>query len=206
MGESPVPCITWVAAICAVAACTAAPGPEAVSVPTSGTTRSVAVPAWRHRFPSLSGYAEVGEKWSAKGAFAPGDAAKFSDGTGYLAFQTPDGLNCRMRVGNSGRGDSASEAGCWGQLPATPNGEQEVYAIWGDKSARFLASTDTYAQGRDFRPLGAMQVLTQSGFEGDTAACAVDGQGMTACLLHIGTTDGSHDHGFVLDPKGSWVF
>lgn len=40
----------------------------------------------------------------------------------------------------------------------------------------------------------------------DTAACVVDGQGMTACLLHIGTTNGSRDCGFVLDPKGSWVF
>ncbi|TDZ76848.1 hypothetical protein [Mycobacteroides salmoniphilum] len=202
-------CTGWIAAACAIAACAPAPGPGTAQ-PSAGTGQpsatNTAGPAWRQWFPSLSGYTEVGEKWGEKGTFNQGEIAKFVDGTGYLAFRTPDGLDCRMRVGNSGKGDRVSEAGCWGELPSAPGRAKEVYAIGGDRPAQFLAATDAYAARGEFRPLRAMQVLTDMGFEGDTVACAVDGSGLTACLLHVGTTDGAHDHGFVLDPNGSWVF
>jgi hypothetical protein len=113
--------------------------------------------------------------------------------SGYAFFRTPDGLNCMM----------GSVTRCTGPLPGLPPEEYGACSIvhgpyqQATRSIPFIfetASEDCGPSTDD--PLGVGQKLT---FTANYTTTCVVGEGrLTACI--------QNDHGFVLQPSGSWVF
>ncbi|MDT5064895.1 MAG: hypothetical protein QOK02_1050 [Mycobacterium sp.] len=113
--------------------------------------------------------------------------------SGYAFFRTPDGVNCMM----------GSVTRCTGSLPGLPPGEYgacaTVLQTYEEETRslpfRFEASSEDCGPTTD-DPLGVGQKLT---FTTNYATTCVVGEGrLTACI--------QNEHGFVLQPSGSWVF
>jgi hypothetical protein len=136
-------------------------------------------------FPDLDAFTE-----------APADldfsrSAKSADG--YAFFRTPDGLDCM--VGSLTR--------CSGNLPGLPAGEFGACAVvlqtyqeaTRGEPFRFQASEQGCRPSADqLLAVGQKATFTTHG----VTTCVVGAERLTAC------TNG--DHGFVLQPSGSWVF
>jgi len=113
--------------------------------------------------------------------------------SGYAFFRTPDGINCMM----------GSVTRCTGPLPGLPPGEYGACAIvlqtYEEETRslpfRFEAASDDCGPTTD-DPLGVGQKLTFT--TNYTTTCVVGEGRLTACI--------QNDHGFVLQPSGSWVF
>lgn len=112
---------------------------------------------------------------------------------GYAFFSTPDGLHCM--VGSLTR--------CSGNLPGLPAGEfgacTVVLQTYGQATRnepfRFQTSADGCNPTVD-QLLAVGQKVTFAA--NHTTTCVVGAESLTAC------TNG--EHGFVLQPSGSWVF
>jgi hypothetical protein len=110
---------------------------------------------------------------------------------GYLFFRTADGISCA--IGGS--------SWCTGDLPGRPDqpagcgnvqsdgGDATRPFVFGSKEGPCVPSTDPV--------LGAGQKVTNAAFG---ITCAAGSDGLTACI------DTRQEHGFVLQPSGSWVF
>ncbi len=150
------------------------------------------------RYVDLTGYHEVGMRYDTNG-YREGQVKAYAGG-----FSTPDGLRCRFAAWNSGKGGPPGFARCWGSMPGAPAWARTVSATSRDVG-QFLRE-ESEPEDREFRPLPPKSTITVLAFEGDNVSCAVGDAGLTACRLHIGTTGGQYDHGFVLSPQGSWTF
>lgn len=136
-------------------------------------------------FPDLSSFTEV-------------DAAQFSRPFSYAErwanvysfFRTPDGLNCATGPGSW----------CNGAIPGLPSGQSgscaSVHQKGDDRQFTFSADNGNCEPAQD-KVLNPGQKLTDS-LTGST--CVVGESGLTACI------NPQTDHGFVLQPSGSWVF
>ena len=113
--------------------------------------------------------------------------------SGYAFFRTPDGLNCMI----------GSVTRCSGALPGLPSGEYGACAVvlqtyeeaTRSLPFRFETSSEDCGPSTD-DPLGVGQKLTFT--TNYTTTCVVGEANLTACI--------QNDHGFVLQPSGSWVF
>ena len=114
---------------------------------------------------------------------------------GYAFFRTPDGLSCMLGSVNR----------CSGPLPGLPAdnyGDCAVVVQTYEEASRsepfrFEKSTEGCPPPTD-EMLNVGQKLT---FTTNYTTTCVVGQGrLTACI------DSQNDHGFVLQPSGSWVF
>ncbi|MFG1934461.1 hypothetical protein ACGFK1_28040 [Mycobacterium sp. NPDC048908] len=152
------------------------------------TATTVAAPAGAAPpgFPDLNGFTEVG---------TPASYTRPDPGSnGYAYFSTPEGISCSI----------GSTKWCGGNLPGVPAGT-------GAGCPSVLQTNEMASRSEPFkfttsdRPCDAPtdpvlnpgQKLT---FEAYGTTCVVGGGGLTACI------DSWHDHGFVLQPSGSWVF
>ncbi|OBG45604.1 hypothetical protein A5669_08475 [Mycolicibacterium fortuitum] len=150
-----------------------------------GTLPTPHANAQPHGFPDLRQFGEV-------------DAAQFSRpfsyperwANVYSFFRTPDGLNCAI----------GPSSWCNGAIPGVPRSQSGSCASVhqdGD-GQRFIFSTDyDPCESTQDKLLNPGQKLTDS-LTGTT--CVVGEHGLTACI------NAQHDHGFVLQPSGSWVF
>jgi hypothetical protein len=108
---------------------------------------------------------------------------------GYLFFTSPDGVSCA--IGGS--------SWCTGDFPGRPDNPGACYSVQRDGDA----ATQPFAFGSNDGPcvptadkvLGAGQKVTNTAVG---ATCVVGEGRLTACT--------QNDHGFVLQPSGSWVF
>jgi len=108
---------------------------------------------------------------------------------GYLFFKTPDGISCA--VGGS--------LWCTGEFPGRPAGRGGCDSVrhdgGGSPQPFAFASNDTACVPTTDAVLGVGQKLTNVVFG---ITCVVGEGRLTACI--------QNDHGFVLQPSGSWVF
>ena len=113
--------------------------------------------------------------------------------SGYAFFRTPDGISCM--VGSLTR--------CSGPLPGLPaetNGACPLVLRTYEQATRsapfrFETTTDGCKPTTDdLLDVGQKLTFTAS----DTTTCVVGVDRLTACI--------QNDHGFVLQPAGSWVF
>jgi hypothetical protein len=138
-------------------------------------------------FPDLAGFTEVPD---------PGSYTRPDRGAnGYAFFTTPDGISCAI----------GSTKWCGGNLPGVvPSGEgtgcpsvvQTNQMASRSESFKFETSDRPCAQPSDTL-LNPGQKLT---FEAYGTTCVVGEGDLTACI------DTWHNHGFVLQPSGSWAF
>ncbi|MBB5162572.1 hypothetical protein [Mycobacterium sp. AZCC_0083] len=113
--------------------------------------------------------------------------------SGYTFFRTPDGLNCIM----------GSVTRCTGSLPGLPPSQYgaraTVLQTYEEETRslpfRFEAASEDCGPTTDDPP-GVGQKLTFT--TNYTTTCVVGEGRLTACI--------QNDHGFVLQPSGSWVF
>jgi hypothetical protein len=109
---------------------------------------------------------------------------------GYLFFRTPDGISCA--IGGS--------SWCIGQFPGAADQSSRCSSVsqGGDTATPFeLKSVADECAATTDTVLNIGQKLTNATFG---ISCAVGEDRLTACI-------GPHgDHGFVLQPSGSWVF
>jgi hypothetical protein len=109
--------------------------------------------------------------------------------SGYLFFTTPDGINCA--IGGS--------SWCTGDFPGRPDDPGACDSVQrdGDAATRSFAFGSNYGHCIPTTDalLASGQKLTNAAF-GTT--CVVGEGRLTACI--------QNDHGFVLQPSGSWVF
>ncbi|WP_029110123.1 hypothetical protein [Mycobacterium sp. URHD0025] len=136
-------------------------------------------------FPDLSQFTEV-------------DAAQFSRPFSYAErwanvysfFRTPDGVNCAIGPGSW----------CTGNIPGLPSSQSDACASvhqTGDNQQFTFSTDDITCESTKDKLLNPGQKLTDS----LTGTTCVVGQGrFTACI------NPQSDHGFVLQPSGSWVF
>ncbi|MGH3638000.1 MAG: hypothetical protein ACRDUX_03120 [Mycobacterium sp.] len=112
---------------------------------------------------------------------------------GYAYFRTPDGLSCMV----------GSLVRCSGPLPGLAGAEygdcalvlQSYEAARRSEPFRFEKSTDGCPPPTDeLLAVGQKATFVSN----DTTICAVGAGQLTACIRN--------DHGFVLQPSGSWVF
>ena len=114
--------------------------------------------------------------------------------SGYAYFSTPDGISCSI----------GSTKWCGGNLPGVPTGNdigcpsvvQTNEMASRSEPFKFSSSDRPCAPATD-PVLNPGQKLT---FEAYGTTCVVGSAGLTACI------DSWHNHGFVLQPSGSWVF
>lgn len=108
---------------------------------------------------------------------------------GYLFFTTPDGINCA--IGGS--------SWCTGEFPGRPDNPGACDSVQRDGDAATqpfaFGSNDGQCVPTTDALLGSGQKLTNTAF-GTT--CVVGEGRLIACI--------QNDHGFVLQPSGSWVF
>jgi hypothetical protein len=136
-------------------------------------------------FPDLNNFREVADDAS----FVRADPGF----NGYLFFRTPDGITCAM----------GSSKWCSGNLPGVPESTAGSCAFveqTNDEASRsqpfkFDHGTNQCEPPSD-KLLNVGEKLT--GTYGTT--CVVGEGSLTACI------DTWHDHGFVLQPSGSWTF
>jgi hypothetical protein len=113
---------------------------------------------------------------------------------GYAFFRTPDGLNCMAgplsRCSGALPGVGPEFATC-GEVSRTDGqgGRSQPFAL------RALQAAECEVGGTD-PVLEVGQKLTLAG--NHTTTCVVGADRLTACI--------ENDHGFVLQPSGSWVF
>lgn len=109
---------------------------------------------------------------------------------GYAFFRTPSGISCAIGDGNW----------CYGDLPGlAPDQKSMCTAITrGNPSEpfRFKTSDKPCVPASD-NVLNPGEKLT---FEAYGTTCVVGEGNLTACI------DNWHNHGFVLQPSGSWAF
>jgi hypothetical protein len=112
---------------------------------------------------------------------------------GYAFFRTPDGLSCMI----------GSLVRCSGPLPGLAGAEfsdcafvlQSYEDAQRSEPFRFEKSTDGCSPPTDeLLAVGQKATFVSN----DTTICAVGAGQLTACIRN--------DHGFVLQPSGSWVF
>ena len=134
----------------------------------------------------------------------------FSYATSGVRFTTPSGLYCALSRNMKA---SSSVANCRGQLPAA-GGATGVFAssfmpaAWQQVD---LTKPETY---QEMRPEGSRDVpLDPSAFkllpagsriDYENVTCGVDAM-MTACII-ASAAPTLDEHGFVLQPGGSWIF
>ncbi|MUL85737.1 MULTISPECIES: hypothetical protein [unclassified Mycolicibacterium] len=108
----------------------------------------------------------------------------------YSFFRTPDGLNCAIGPGSW----------CNGNLPGLPAGQGDsctsVHQKRSDQQFTF-DTDDTACEPTKDKALNPGEKLTDW-LTGTT--CVVGYGNLTACI------NTKSDHGFVLQPSGSWVF
>lgn len=112
--------------------------------------------------------------------------------SGYAFFRTPDGLNCM----------SGSIVRCSGALPGLSTAEYgdcaEVFQTY-DAASRGEPFTFGRTSDCDDAPDELLDVGQKLTFTtNSTTTCVVGRDRLTACIRG--------DHGFVLQPSGSWVF
>ena len=146
------------------------------------TTLTPSAAAQPQQFPDLSAFADV----SSPSQYSRPD--KWANG--YLFFRTPDGVNCMIGAIRT----------CYGNLPGLGPAQLSACSsvIQDDPSApfRFKQSDQPCAQATDAL-LNPGHKLT---FEARGTTCVVGQDRLTACI------DSWHNHGFVLQPSGSWTF
>jgi hypothetical protein len=137
-------------------------------------------------FPDLTSFTEV----SNPGSYTRPERSA----NGYAYFNTPDGISCAI----------GSTKWCGGNLPGIPSGEgsgcpsvvQTNEMASRSEPFKFESSDRPCAPPTDTL-LNPGQKLT---FEAYGTACVVGDGDLTACI------DTWHNHGFVLQPSGSWAF
>ena len=136
-------------------------------------------------FPDLSAFTEA----PASLDFSRPDRSA----NGYAFFRTPDGLSCMV----------GSLVRCSGPLPGLARAEygdctfvlQPYEDSQRSEPFRFEKSTDGCSPPTDeLLAVGQKATFVSN----DTTICAVGTGQLTACIRN--------DHGFVLQPSGSWVF
>ncbi len=153
-------------------------------------------------FPDLSTYQQVNPE---------NYGGEFSYATAGVRFRTPDGLHCSLSRNMKA---SSSVASCRGKLPGA-NGATGVMAstfaptTWQQVD---LGKPETYQEMRQegsrevpldpsaFKPLPAGSRITYQNI-----SCAVSDAVTTACIIGSAATT-FDEHGFVLQPGGSWIF
>lgn len=108
---------------------------------------------------------------------------------GYLFFTTPDGINCAI-------GGSSWCTGEFPDRPANPGACDSVQRDGGAATQPFaFGSNDGQCVPTTDALLASGQKVTNTAFG---ITCVVGEGRLTACI--------QSDHGFVLQPSGSWVF
>lgn len=163
---------------------TTLPAPTKVLAPPSG-------------FPNLDGLTDVSEHHHMDMHYYPEDA-----------FQTPDGLSCRLVTTRGG-----TSADCYGPIPALDQPANHVFAD--EHQAGFdQAAQPSDADLRDAKILrpGEKIVFGPGGdmYGGDQITCGTQ-DAVLACILVKQYAQNHGDHtstrtGFVLSPDGSWTF
>ncbi|MUL68268.1 hypothetical protein BOO86_27615 [Mycobacterium sp. CBMA 234] len=148
----------------------------------TATTLAPPSAAQPQQFPDLNAFAEAPSpsQYSRPDKWA----------NGYMFFSTPDGVNCMIGATRT----------CYGNLPGlTPDQLSACSSVKQDDSSapfRFNRSDQPCAPVTD-APLKSGYKLT---FDARGTTCVVGQDRLTACI------DSWHNHGFVLQPSGSWTF
>lgn len=148
----------------------------------AGTTLAPQACAQPQQFPDLSAFAEA----PTPSQFSRPD--KWANG--YMFFRTPDGVNCMIGATKT----------CYGNLPGlAPAQTSACSSVMQDDPStpfRFNRSDQQCVPATD-AVLNPGYKLT---FEARGTTCVVGQDRLTACI------DTWHNHGFVLQPSGSWTF
>ncbi len=158
----------------------------AAAATTIGVYPAAATPAG---FPDLSGYTDVTQDFAS------------SNGRGET-FAPSDGVECGL--GMPPLPSQSLGASCWGTLPGLQNIPLDSNTK-GDCDLGAIGSNPrgiSHYRGPCPAPTGAKVLQPGQKVSYRTITCGVAPGGVTACL---DTTDGQ-EHGFVLDPAGSWTF
>lgn len=156
--------------------------PLLVSGLLTATTLAEPAAAQPLHFPDLSAFAEA----PTPSQFSRPD--KWANG--YMFFRTPDGVNCMIGATKT----------CHGNLPGLAPAQTSACSsvIQDDPSTPFrINRSDQQCVPATDAVLNPGYKLT---FEARGTTCVVGQDRLTACI------DSWHNHGFVLQPSGSWTF
>lgn len=143
-------------------------------------------------FPDLSGYADVTQDFTSSNGREK-----------VVTFAPADGVQCGFGM-PAELAPGRQAVNCYGTLPGlqnipiggSANGDCDLGTV------RTGPSSILHYRGRCSGPTGAKVLQLGQKVSYGYITCGVAPGGITACL---DTTDGQ-DHGFVLDPAGSWTF
>lgn len=136
-------------------------------------------------------------------AFAPVDAARYSVSfpSKAIHFSTPDGLECGLANYGPDSPGTQNYAWCSGGIPGMPadaesvNGEADKVTGYGGPVFMYK-----FVKNGGFKPGPQRLVGVGQKISSANITCAVGADRLTACINRV------DNHGFVLQPSGSWTF